>query len=313
MKYLEKINRKYGIFKNNAKIIRHFFCSNKIIKDLIKIFNKNKFDVVIGIAGDRSYILSYLKKHINAKLIFWNHSNVDSHYKKVGSRYYKEECFIEPLIKQFDEIIILNKDDKEKLNNYYNVNCKVISNCKSFISEEKSNLNHKKFLAIGRLTNQKGFDYLIEAMKIFREKNDEWELNIYGDGNLKNKLNQLILKYNLENKVNIYSSTSNIKKVFLEHDIFLMSSRNEGFGLVTLEALTCGLPVIAFDIPANKDLIQNGINGILVKNFDIKKFSNEMIKLASSIQKRISIQNNIVNTIEKFSEEKILEDWENIL
>lgn len=309
---IRKINRKYGIFKNNKNIIRHFFCSNKVIKDLIKIFERNKFDLVIGVAGDRSYILSYLKKHINAKLIFWNHSDVDSHYKKIGSRYYMEESFIKPLIKQFDEIVVLTKYDKEKLDSYYNVNCNVISNCKSFVSKEKSSLNHQKFLAVGRLVNQKGFDYLIESMKIFAEQNDEWKLNIYGDGKLKNKLNQIIVKYNLEDRIKINASSPNIKEIFLEHDIFLMSSKNEGFGLVTLEALTCGLPVIAFDIPANKDIIQNQVNGILIESFDVKKFGEAMVELASSVQKRINIQNNITKTTDKFSEEKFLEKWESL-
>ena len=86
---LRVINRKIGIFKNSKKIIRHFFCSNKLLYKLKEFFSNNKYDVVIGVAGDRSFILSYLKEYINGKLIFWNHMNFDAHFKNSNSRYYK--------------------------------------------------------------------------------------------------------------------------------------------------------------------------------------------------------------------------------
>ena len=56
--FLRKLNRKYGLFKNNIKLIRHFFCSNKTLEDLKKIFSNNSFDFVIGVSGDRSFILN---------------------------------------------------------------------------------------------------------------------------------------------------------------------------------------------------------------------------------------------------------------
>lgn len=67
---LRKINRKTGILKSFPKIIRHFFCSNKMLKQLSKFFTNNHFDYVIGVAGDRSFILSFLKPVINGKIVF---------------------------------------------------------------------------------------------------------------------------------------------------------------------------------------------------------------------------------------------------
>ena len=69
-----------------------------MIKDLKSIFTNNKYDVVIGVAGDRSFILSYLKKYISGKLFFWNHMNFDTHFINKNSRYYNEESFIKPLL-----------------------------------------------------------------------------------------------------------------------------------------------------------------------------------------------------------------------
>ncbi len=67
-------------------------------------------------------------------------------------------------------------------------------------------------------------------------------------------------------------------EVYLNHDIFLISSRYEGFGLVTLEAMECGLPVIGFDIPANKELITNGNNGFLVPCYNVLEYAKTSVK-----------------------------------
>lgn len=306
---LRKINRKTGIFKYFPRLIRHFFCSNKILKQLSEFFISNHFDFVIGVAGDRSFILSLLKPVIKGKIIFWNHQCVDAHFKKEKSRYYNEGLFIEPLLKRFDEVIVLTIYDKEKLEDYYNITCRVISNCKSFETNIKSTLNHNRFLAVGRLVSQKGFDYLLEAMHFFSKNNKSWNLDIYGEGEDYKSLSKTIKNYHLTNRVKIHSLTENMLEVYLNHDIFLISSRYEGFGLVTLEAMECGLPVIGFDIPANKELIRNGTNGFLVPCYDTKEYAKTMEFIVNNpvLMKQIAKQLN--KSIEKFSFKAIISQW----
>ena len=311
--YLRTINREYGILKYNKFIIRHFFCSNKILRKLKEIFMNNKFDVVIGVAGDRSFILSYLKKYIKGKLIFWNHMNFDAHFKNKKSRYYNEESFIKPLFKNFDSIINLNKDDVIKFKKYYNINSIVISNCKSFSSNEKSSLNNNKFISCGRLVEQKGFEYLIEIMKLFVMNNKEYILDIYGDGPLRDKLINKIKEYDLINYVNIYSTNKNIEKLYLNYDLFLNTSIYEGFGLVTLEALECGLPVIGFDIPANRTIIENNKTGKLIKHYDIKEYARILLNLVKEKNILMQYQNIIESSIKKFHKETVIKEWINII
>ena len=98
-------------------------------------------------------------------------------------------------------------------------------------------------------------------------------------------------------------------EVYLNHDIFLISSRYEGFGLVTLEAMECGLPVIGFDIPANKELIRNGTNGFLVPCYDTKEYAKTMEFIVNNpvLMKQIAKQLN--KSIEKFSFKAIISQW----
>ena len=311
--YLRIINREYGVFKNNKHIIRHFFCSNKLLRRLKNIFKNNNYDVVIGIAGDRSFILGYLKKYIPGKIFFWNHMNFDAHFKNKKSRYYNEESFIKPLLKKFDSIVNLNEDDVYKFKKYYNIDSIVINNCKSFTSIKKSKLNNHKFISCGRLVEQKGFEYLIEIMRLFVENNKEYILDIYGDGPLKGKLLDKIKEYNLSNYVNIYSANKNIEKLYLNYDLYLNTSIYEGFGLVTLEALECGLPVIGFDIPANKTIIENNKTGKVIKCYDIEKYAQTLLSLVKEKNLLKKYQKNIEKSIIKFDKEAIIKQWKNII
>ena len=311
--HLRNINRKHGLFKNNRHIIRQFFCSNKMLRKLKDIFINNDYDIVIGVAGDRSFILSYLKEYIKGKLIFWNHMNFDAHFKNKQSRYYNEEKFIKPLFKNFDIIVNLNKDDVIKFKKYYNIDSIVINNCKSFISSKKSNLNNKKFISCGRLVEQKGFEYLIEIMKLFVMNNKEYILDIYGDGPLKEKLISKIKECDLSNYINIYSTSKDIEKLYLNYDLYLNTSIYEGFGLVTLEALECGLPIIGFDIPANTNLIENDKTGKIIKCYDIEEYAQVLLSLVKDKNILKQYQNNIEKSIERFNKESIIKEWINII
>ena len=310
---LRIINKKTGLFKSSKKLIRHFFCSNKLLYKLKKIFSNNEYDVVIGVAGDRSFILSYIKKFISGKLIFWNHMNFDAHFKNKNSRYYNEEKFIKPLLNRFDNIINLNEDDVIKFKKYYNVNSDVIYNCKSFKSKTKSNLNSYKFISCGRLVEQKGFEKLIEIMKEFNQNNKDYKLDIFGDGPLKEELLNKINYYKLDDYIKIYSENKNIEKIFPKYDLYLNTSMYEGFGLTTLEALECGLPVFGFDIPANKSLIQDNKTGRLIKSYDTKEYANILLKTLEDKKVLNYYQNNIEKSVEKYDINNVIKKWINII
>lgn len=310
---LRILNRKTGLFRRFPRLIRHFFCSNLMLQQLSFFFSSRKFDFVIGVAGDRSFILSFLKPIISGKLIFWNHQSVDAHFKTKNSRYYREEAFIEPLLKRFDEIVVLTYEDQKRFYSLYHLLPTVIPNCLSFHTLEKSSLQHKKFLAVGRLVYQKGFDYLLEAMHIFSKFNSTWTLDIYGEGEEYASLQKLLEKYDLVDRVKFYKREKDMIKVYLEHDVYLMSSRYEGFGLVTLEAMECGLPVIGFSIPATEEIVSHQINGILVPCYDVLQFAEAMKNITESSSLLKKLASNLESSTKKFSEEEIFPKWFQLL
>jgi glycosyltransferase involved in cell wall biosynthesis len=170
---------------------------------------------------------------------------------------------------------------------------------------------NEKAIAVGRLVYEKGFDYLIEAWALVAEKYPSWELNIYGNGNQKNILNQLIKNKNLEKRIHICEPESNIQEKYREHSMLIFPTRFlDSFGMVIIEAMSLGLPVISFDAPCGpKDLITDGVNGFLVKTGDIYTLSEKIIRLIETESLRIRMGKAAREFSGNFHTEKVMERW----
>ena len=309
---LNKINMKTGIFKNNLFILKYIKRYSYLNKQIIKIINENKFDYVIGVASDYSLILSMIKNKVNSKLIGWQHNCFDAYFRTKGRRLYKQDILSKYMIKTLDKYIVLTNNDKEKILSEYGIEVESIYNPLSFISKEVSINNNKVFFAAGRLEHVKGFDMLIDAFRLFAEKNNEWKLVIVGDGSERENIIKRINEYNLQDRIRVDHTTDNIKSYLINSSVYLMTSRWEGFGLVVTEAFEMGVPVISFDLPALKELINDGKSGILIPKFDIEKFANAMYELAINDELRKKMGDEAKKRAGLFSHERIGGEWKNI-
>ena len=159
-------------------------------------------------------------------------------------------------------------------------------------------------MAVGRFSRlHKGFDILIEAFHLFSQKNKEWKLDIVGEGVEENLYRSLIEKYNLENRVTIHPFTNQIQEYYSKAQVYVLSSRWEGFGLVLVEAMAHGLPIVSSDLPTSKEIM--GDFGLYFKNGHIEELAerleeathidwNKKTKEAFEIAKRFDIK-NIIN------------------
>ncbi|MER1818712.1 glycosyltransferase, partial [Proteus mirabilis] len=180
------------------------------------------------------------------------------------------------------------------------------------------NKKEKIFLAVGRLTYQKGFDLLLEAWGIISSKYPDWKLNIIGDGEDKLLLNKLIQQKKISNSVSILPPTKNIQDHYEKSAYYILSSRFEGFGLVILEAQSKGLPVISFDCETGpNEIIIDKKTGWLCENSNIEDLSKKIIKAIelfnSDKKKYINISNNAMINSKKFSIENIIPKWITLL
>lgn len=186
-------------------------------------------------------------------------------------------------LRKLDKFVVLTEEDKFQWQELSNV--EVIPDPLSFHTDTVSSLTSKRVIAVGRYVYQKGFDLLLKAWAIVEKRCKDWELVIYGQGE-RDPYEQLIdeLKIN-RNRCHLYGPTSDIKQEYLNSSVFAFSSRFEGFGMVLVEAMSCGLPVVSFDCPCGpKDIISNNIDGILVPNGDVEKLADSLLYFINHVE-----------------------------
>lgn len=170
------------------------------------------------------------------------------------------------------------------------------------------------FIALGSLTKQKGFDYLLKAFAQVTPIKPEWMLTILGEGELRTELMELAIQLEISDKVSLPGRIKNPYSVLKTADIYVMSSRFEGFPVALCEAMGVGLPCISFNCPTGPaDIIQNNVNGILVEYLNIEHLAQSMIDLANNpdICKRLSSEAIKINQTLNLS--VIMSQWETII
>ncbi len=184
----------------------------------------------------------------------------------------------------FDRFVVLTgKNTKE----WPKATVCVIPNPNSFYTPSPSILTNKKVISVGTMSHVKGFDLLLKAWRIVVEKHPDWQLDIYGKPVLKEELLQLAQTLNVHDTVNLFEPVSNIEEKYKSASLYVLSSRYEGFGMVLIEAMACGLPCVSFDCPLGPaDIINDGVDGYLVAPNNVEALAEKIILLVDEEDKR---------------------------
>ena len=284
---------------------------------LSKVLNEINPNIVISTGKSERYFINRLKikskpKFIREFHLTKNHKNICSttlfnkYWNKASDLY--ESIFH---LSKFDKLIILTEEEKKYWKN--NTKLCVIPNPVNINHTYQSNQQNKIVVAAGRLSEEKNFKSLISAWKEVTKIHPEWELRIWGDGSLRNELETQIKNYNLSNHVILKGHTHNILQEISKASFFVMTSISESFGLVLVEAMSCGLPVISYACPTGPiEIISNNIDGFLVPVNNEKELANKIILLMENKNKRIEMSNHALNKAQYFSVDNIIDKYMNL-
>ena len=219
--------------------------------------------------------------------------------------------------RRYDRVVVLTDGDYNEWRRYTRHVVK-ISNTSLINPSQVSTCDSHEVIAVGRLSAQKGFDYLIDAWAIVAQRHPDWNLSIYGCDNgednarvqaMYDKIDALQLSRDI-----IKGSTDNIVQRYIDSSIMVSSSRYEGFSLVLLEAGLCGLPLIAYDCPHGpSEIVDNGVNGILIpKVGDIQALADAICHLIENEPLRKQMGQQALHLKSRFSPDIIMPQWEHL-
>lgn len=214
-------------------------------------------------------------------------------------------------IRHYDAFVVLTHIDAAKWRGLDNIH--VIPNAIPFIPSTKSDCSNHRIIAVGRLTAIKGFDLLIEAWRRLGTSTGDWTLEIYGTGEDYPKLMQQISHGRLSSSVKIHPPVKDIASRYAESSIYAMASRYEGFGLVLIEAMACGVPCVSFACECGPaEIISDGEDGCLVPTGDIDALAAKILMLMQDDRLRKSMGQKARDNVARFMPDKVMKQWEDL-
>lgn len=246
-------------------------------------------------------------------LVFESHSSFwTSRFERAGLLRRLHTWWMNQSAKQAQAVVTLTEGDAaawRKVNNHVFVIPDVVH-----LNEKDvySNVDAKSAVFVGRLSRQKNIGCLLSIWQLVRQRHPDWQLHVYGEkGDIEEPLWQQL--HEEGNGITVHSPTTEILNVYQQHAMLLLTSRYEPFGMVLPEAMSCGLPVIAFDCPYGPaDIITDDMDGFLVKDWDIMSFADKVCLLMENQDLRQQMGQAAIRSSQRYRSDRIMSVWQEL-
>lgn len=281
-----------------------------LIGKLRKFIKEKQIDIIVDIDIVLDVLSIPATKGLKTKAVSWEHFNCEYEqsvlYRKLISR----------LTARFSDFIItLTEEDKENYGNILGRKTRItaIYNIPTKMQRNEAVPRENIIVTAGRLTYQKGTEYLVKVADSVLKKHREWKWLILGDGEERNILEEAISENALENQLILKGTVDSVESYLERAKLFVLTSRYEGFGMCLVEALQMKVPCISFDIKVGpSEIISNGHNGILIPPFDCEKMIEEIDYLIMNPSRWEEMSAETMIGFERFSDKHIIENWKSV-
>ena len=289
--------------------LRKWKLKNLFVNRLRTYVNKVKPDIVL--TARTEMISGIVAAKGNVPFVFESHSSYIAHrYLSNGFFHLVKSEFLNRNVKHANMVVTLTNGDAFEWGKVTKNVCVIPNVVHLNDNMSFSDCKNKIVIFVGRFSRQKDIGSLLKIWRVVHHRFPDWKLHIYGGfGEEQESIMNDIDKLNNIN-IKVYPPTSAIFEKYCESSILLLTSLFEPFGLVLPEAMSCGLPVVAFDCPYGPhDIIRDGIDGFVVGNRDINLFTEKVCQLMNSYDLRVKMGREGMLSSARYKEINIMPQW----
>lgn len=286
-----------------------------VFKPFKNYIKENKIDIVFLMENHPALTVSPVRFFTKAKYVFCDHGALMNEWEKKDITVFR---FWDSLISH--KTVTLTEQTRQDYIKRFKINPKKIQSIYNWIPEEvlktrkPYNQASKKIITVGRFSEEKGHDMLVEAAKLVLPKYPEWKWELYGTGDTLDSIRKKIEDYGLEKQLILKGSVKNAYQIYGEYAFLVLPSYREGLPLVLLEAKALGLPMISFDIITGpREIISDGEDGYLILPYNIEEMAAKIEALIINEKQRVLFSKNTENGIEKFEKTQIYHQWKQLI
>ena len=284
-----------------------------ICRRLSRLVKRETIDVLVDIDGILDMYSLPVKLCRGVRVVSWEHYNFYQNpivpYRKLTRR----------LAARFaDAIVTLTKVDEGYYRHNLKIRCPLVTIHNPVVLPEKKPVydsESKILLSVGALIHVKGFlDFLIPVAKQIMTHFPEWKWIIVGEGEERRTIEETLKRENLTPYVSLAGNQKDVDAYYRKAGIYVMTSYHEGLPMTLLEAKAFALPIVSFDCKTGpRDIVTDGVNGKLIEPFDTNAMADALGALMKNKEQRVSWSAHAYDDIEKFSLERVMEKWEEML
>lgn len=302
-KYPMRLWKKYILNKKLKNRLNHVI--QRIDPDILICLSIQKADMICNLKCRAKKIIECHEARFFMTSHLWNQSKLSYIYNKLYT-----SSYFRSIERKADVVVTLTDDAKRLWHQAKHV--EVIPNFSSMSISGYSNCTNKRIIAVGRLSQEKGFDRLLYIWEVVSTKYPEWQLDIFGDGDIKDKLESMIASKNIK-RVTLCEAKNQLSEEYASSSICTVTSYFEGFSLVLLEALMHGVPCVAFDCPYGpRNIIEDGKCGFLIEEGNNQLFIEKLSHLIEDEPLRQQFSQAALQQAKCFDADKIMKKWKDL-
>ena len=308
----KKALKKKKVFTFLKETYKSLLCLFLRRRRTIKAIKNCESDIIIS---TRDLFNNWLGKYGSSKVkkIGWEHNHHHGNIKYASG--------VVKSVKNLDNLVLVSDSLKlfyksEIKNAGYKCKCVSIPNVIESVPDILSSLEDSRVISVGRFSREKGMPDLIDVFYLAHKKNPNLKLDLVGDGAQKNMVVDKVYQYGLERDVTVHGflSKEKIDNLLNKSSLYLMTSFTESFGIVLIEAMSHGVPCLAFSSAEGaRDLIENGKNGYLIKDRDKEKMAEKLLELVDDKDKLKELGANAREKSLEYTTDVVKNKWLKLL